>query len=94
MEAQIAGAASIGGPGPADPALCSSAAIAAMASAAGAGFGLTTLQIDVASQPVGSSDVVIRVRIDKRTKSIVFASVEAMSGQQMVFRAQGLLGRR
>jgi hypothetical protein len=58
------------------------------------GFRLTTMQIDLASRPVGASEVAIRVRIDKRTKSIVFASVEAMAGEQMVFRAQGLFGKR
>ena len=61
---------------------------------AGAGFGMTSLALDVASAKLGGGEIEVRAQVDKRTRSIVFASVEAWQGQQLVFSAQGLFSRR
>jgi hypothetical protein len=87
-------AASLGGPGRPDPTRCSAAAIEALAAVASADMGMTQIQLDIASQAVGRADVHVRARIDKRTRSIVFASVEAMTGDMMIFRAQALFSRK
>ena len=97
--ARIVSAASLlaGGPGSsgsADPAHCSAAAIEALSEVAGEGFGMTSLALDVASAKLGAGDISIRAYVDKRTRSIVFASAEAWQGQQLVFSAQGLFSRR
>ena len=92
--ATIVSAASLGAPGPADPARCSLAAIEALSSVAGAGFGMTSLALDVASAKLGPGEIVIRAHADKRTRSIVFASAEAWQGEQLVFSAQGLFAKR
>src|SRR5690242_20020578 len=86
-------AASLGGPGPADPACCALAAIDALKRAAGPGMGLTSLTLDVASHPLGAGEVAIRTRADKRTRAILFASVEARIGDVLVFSAQGLFSK-
>jgi hypothetical protein len=39
---------------------------------------------------MGRGDVEITMRIDKRTRAIVFASVEARVADALVFSAQGL----
>src|SRR5262245_29360489 len=82
--------ASLGGPGSPDPELCSARAIAALTEAAGADMRMTSLSLDVASHALGEGMVEIRTTIDKRAKSIVFASVEARVGASMAFSAQGL----
>jgi acyl-coenzyme A thioesterase PaaI-like protein len=91
-EAKAVSAASLGGPGPADPQKCSAAALEALGEAVGAGMRLTSVQLDVSSKTLGSGEVSVRARVDKRTKSIAFASVEALAGEEMVFRAQALFG--
>jgi len=85
--------ASLGGPGAPEPELCSRAAIAALAEAAGPGMRMTSLALDVASHAIGEGMVEVATTIDKRAKSIVFASVEARLGAAMVFSAQGLFSR-
>ena len=82
--------ADLGGPGAPLADLCSAIAIAALREAAGPGFRMTSLALEVASHPLGSAEVEITARVDKRARSIVFASVEARSGERMVFSAQGL----
>jgi hypothetical protein len=86
-------AARLGGPGSPDPALCSAQAIAVLAQAAGPDMRMTSLALDVASHALGEGMVEIAAKIDKRAKSIVFASVEARVGASMVFSAQGLFSR-
>jgi hypothetical protein len=87
-------ASRLGGPGPADPKLCSTAAIDALLQLAGADISLNSLQLEVSSKPLGLAEVVVGARIDKRTRSIAFVSCEAMSGDEMVFRAQGLFSAK
>ena len=82
--------ADLGGPGAPLADLCAAIAIAALRGAAGSGFRMTSLALDVASHPLGSADVEMAARVDKRARSIVFASVEARSGERLVFSAQGL----
>ena len=86
-------AADLGGPGPPDAALCSGAAIAALGEAAGEGFRMTSLSLDVASHAIGAGMIEIAVKVDKRARSIVFASLEARIGAALVFSAQGLFSR-
>lgn len=85
--------AELGGPGKAVFERCSEAAVAALAAAAGEGFRMTSLSLDVASHPLGEAEVVVAARVDKRTGMIVFVSVEARSEGRMVFSAQGLFCR-
>ena len=95
--ARFVSAASLGAPGApgaADPSRCSAAAIEALSDAAGEGYGMTSLALDVASAKLGPGEVSIRAHADKRTRSIVFASAEAWQGEQLVFSAQGLFSRR
>lgn len=80
----------LGGPGAPDPALCAARAIALLGEVAGGDMRMSSLAIDVTSHPLGGQDVTIAVRVDRRTKSIVFASAEARAGNQLVFAAQGL----
>lgn len=86
-------AARIGGPGAPDVRLCSEVAIAALSEIAGDGLRMTSLSIDVTSHALGPGEVELHARTDKRTKSIVFASVEARAGGRVVFSAQGLFSR-
>jgi hypothetical protein len=51
---------------------------------------LTSLALELAAQPLGSGEVALATRVDKKTRSIVFASVEASAGGTLVFSAQGL----
>ena len=85
-------AVELGGPGSPATELCSNAAIAALSEAAGTEFRLTSLSLDVASHAIGVGMVELATKIDKRAKSIVFASVEARMGASLVFSAQGLFG--
>jgi hypothetical protein len=87
-------AARLGGPGRPDPASCSLAAIEALAAVVGGDMGMTQIQLDVASRAVGQADVQVHAKIDKRTRSIVFASAEAQAGGEMIFRAQALFSRK
>jgi len=86
-------AADLGGPGSPDPKLCATAAIEALSDAAGEGFRLTSLSLDVASHAIGEGMVAVVTQTNKRTKAIVFTSVDARMGAAMVFSAQGLFGR-
>jgi hypothetical protein len=92
--ARIVSGASLGAPESADPARCSAAAIEALSGVAGAGFGMTSLALDVSSAKLGGGEVEVRAHVDKRTRSIVFASAEAWQGEQLLFSAQGLFSRR
>jgi acyl-coenzyme A thioesterase PaaI-like protein len=92
--ARIVSGASLGAPDSADPARCSAAAIEALSGAAGQGFGMTSLALDVTSAKLGSGDIGIRAHVDKRTRSIAFVSAEAWQGERLVFSAQGLFSRR
>ena len=87
-------AAALGGPGGPDAAKCSVVAIEALSRVAGLNMGVTQMQIDVSSLALGQREVAIHARIDKRTKSILFASADAQAGDQMVFRAQALFSTR
>ncbi|HEV7690259.1 MAG TPA: hypothetical protein VGO52_05530 [Hyphomonadaceae bacterium] len=82
----------LGGPGPADATLCSIAALSVLSATVGEAMRLASVQLEVSSKPVGAAPVVVHTKIDKRTKSIAFASVEALTGDEMVFRAQALFG--
>ena len=86
-------AARVGGPGVPDAKLCAEVAIAILIEAAGDGLRLTSLALDVASHAVGDGEVAIALKVDKRTRSIVFVSAEARAGEQLVFSAQGLFSR-
>lgn len=86
-------AVELGGPDKAVFERCSETAIAALAAAAGKGFRMTSLSLDVASHPLGEGAVQVTARADKRTGMVVFASVEARSVDRMVFSAQGLFCR-
>ena len=92
--ARFVSGASLGAPGSGDPARCSGAAIEALSGVAGPGFGMTSLALDVASAKLGPGEIEVRAQVDKRTRSIVFASAEAWQGEQLVFSAQGLFSRR
>jgi hypothetical protein len=83
-----------GAPGSADPARCSAAAIEALSGVVRPGFGMTSLTLDVTSAKLGGGEIEIRAQVDRGTLSIVFASVEAWQGGQLVFSAQGLFSRR
>ena len=83
----------LGGPGAPDPRECSAHALAVLAEAAGAGMRLTSLTLDVSSHALGDGEVTLTVKVDKRARSIVFASVEARSGDRLVYSAQGLFSR-
>jgi hypothetical protein len=79
----------LGGPGVADPTKCAGVAIAMLGGAAGEGFALSSLSLEMAhGRPAG--EVELRIRIDKRTRAVVFSTLEAWSGGEMVFSARGL----
>ena len=86
--------ADLGGPGGPDAARCSKAAIDSLSRIAGPDMRLTQFQLDLSSHAIGEDEVAITARIDKRTRSIVFASVEARVGDALVFRAQALFSKR
>ena len=83
-------AAELGGPGSPEAASCSAAAIAMLGEAAGEGFRMTSLSLDVASHAIGEGMVEVATKVDKRARCIVFASLEARMGAALVFSAQGL----
>jgi hypothetical protein len=87
-------AASLGAPGRPDPARCSLTAIEALSRIAGPDMAITSLQLDVSSRALGGGQAEILARVDKRTRSILFASVEANLGGKLVFKAQALFSRR
>ncbi len=86
-------ATELGGPAAPSFAQCSAAATALLADAAGAGMRMTSLAIDVTAHALADQSIDVSVRVDKRAKSIVFASAEARAGGQLVFTAQGLFCR-
>ncbi len=83
----------LGGPNAADPTLCSACVIGLLADAAGEGMRMASLALDLTSNGLGERLVEVTVRIDKRARSIVFASAEARVGDDLVFTAQGLFSR-
>lgn len=83
----------LGGPGKPDPARCSQAAIAALSRIAGRDMRLAQVQLDMASREIGEGGVAVIARIDKRTRSILFASVEGRANDELVFRAQALFSK-
>lgn len=93
MSASVLPAEHLGGPGAADPSRCSQHAMAALCETVGPGLRLTSLSLDVASHALGQAPVDVFVRADKRSRSIVFASVEARSEGRLVYSAQGLFSR-
>lgn len=83
----------LGGPGAPDVTRCSAKVVELLSAASGEGMRMASLSLDVTSFALGEAEVSISVRVDKRAKSIVFASAEARSGEQLVFSAQGLFSR-
>ncbi len=83
----------LGGRGAPDPARCSAHAIAVLSDAAGADMRMTSLSIDVTTHGMDADVATLAVKIDKRARSIVFASCEARIGDKLVFAAQGLFSR-
>ena len=83
----------LGGPGAPDPQKCSEHAMLTLGEAAGADMRLASLSMDVTSHALGVAPVAIIVRVDKRARSIVFASIEARSDGRLVYSAQGLFSR-
>ena len=69
-------------------------AIDALSRIAGPDMAMTSLQLDVSSHSLGDGQAEILARIDKRTRSILFASAEANAGGEPIFRAQALFSRR
>lgn len=86
--------ADLGGPGGPDAVRCSKAAIDSLSRIAGPDMRLAQLQLDLSSHAIGKDEVAITAQIDKRTRSIVFASVEARTDDALVFRAQALFSKR
>ncbi len=82
--------ADLGGPGVPVAELCSAVAIAVLGEAAGPGFRMTSLALDIASHPLTDAPVDLVTRVDKRARAIVFVSAEARAGPRLVFSAQGL----
>lgn len=89
----IVPASRLGGPGAPEPQKCSTHAMATLGEAAGVDMRLASLSLDVTSQDLGEAPVAITVRVDKRARSIVFASIEARSEGRLVYSAQGLFSR-
>lgn len=85
--------AEIGGPLAADPALCSARIIALLGEIAGEGMRMASLAMDITTNPLGERNVEVMLKLDKRARSIVFASAEARAGDDLVFTAQGLFSR-
>jgi hypothetical protein len=83
----------LGGPGAPDPRECSGHAMIALGEAAGPEMRLTSLSLEVASHLLGDGEVALTIKVDKRARSIAFASVEARSGDKLVYSAQGLFSR-
>lgn len=83
----------LGGPGAPSASQAASRVIQLLGEAAGEGMRLASLSIDITSHPLEDRPVDIAVRIDKRARSIIFASAEARAGGLLVFSAQGLFSR-
>jgi hypothetical protein len=83
----------LGGPAAPNPRECSGHAMTVLGEAAGPEMRLTSLSLDVATHLLGDGEVALTIKIDKRARSIVFASVEARSGDKLVYSAQGLFSR-
>ena len=83
----------LGGPAAADPTLCSAYVIAVLGEAAGEAMRMASLALDITTNALGERPVEIAVCVDKRARSIVFASAEARAGEDLVFTAQGLFSR-
>ena len=86
-------ATSLGGPGAPDAQKCSEHAMNVLGQAAGPEMRLASLSLDVTSQELGETPVAVMVSVDKRARSIVFASIEARSEGRLVSSAQGLFSR-
>jgi len=67
--------------------------MAVLGEAAGSDMRLSSLSLDVTSQELGHGDVSCTLRVGKRARSIVFASIEALSDGRLVYSAQGLFSR-
>lgn len=78
------------GLGRADPARCAVVAVATLTGLAGDGFALASLTLDMGPGEL-AGEAELRLRIDKRTRAVVFATAEAWCGAAMVFTARGLL---
>lgn len=93
-------AEALGGVGRADPALCAVMAIDVLGKVVGGDLGhselgLSSLSIDVAGGKLAPGQPVsVRAEIDKKTRAIVFATVEAHTGCELVFSARGLFSPR
>lgn len=83
----------LGGPGAPQPEKCSQHALGLLGEAAGEDMRLASLSLDVTSHLLGDAPVSVAVRVDKRARSIVFASIEARSDGRLVYSAQGLFNR-
>lgn len=86
-------ATGLGGPGAPDAQKCSEHAMNVLGQAAGPEMRLASLSLDVTSQELGETPVAVMVSVDKRARSIVFASIEARSEGRLVYSAQGLFSR-
>ena len=93
-DVQSVPASSLGGPGPAESVRCAACAIAALSGLAGPGLRMTSLALELTAHDMGEGAVELRTHGDKRTRSILFASVEARVGGQLVFTAQALFSAR
>jgi len=80
----------LGAPAAPDATACSAWVIRVLGDAAGADMRLASLSLDVTSHTLGDDDVDLTVRIDKRARTIVFASCEARAAGRLVFSAQAL----
>lgn len=67
------------GEGRADPVRCASVALKALGGAAGAGFALASLTLEMGPGEA-SGAIEVQVRVDKRTRAVVFATAEAWTG--------------
>lgn len=83
-----------GAPAAPDATACSAWVIRVLGDAAGADMRLASLSLDVTSHPLGDDDIDLAVRIDKRARTIVFASCEARAAGRLVFSAQTLFALR
>ncbi len=83
----------LGAPGSPDASACSAYAIRVLGDAAGADMRMASLSLDVTSHALDEGALVLVVRIDKRARTIVFASCEARAAGRLVFTAQALFSR-
>lgn len=85
-------AEALGGPGQPSAVQCSAVAVWALEQVAGPGLRMTSLALEIMASVIGAGEVLLHTYTDKRARSILFASVEARAGDQLVFTAQGLFG--